>query len=249
MMNQAMSYGVEFQLAEVIGLELGRDPKVVKTIQGDYLGKVIIIAGGSHPKKLDVPGEEEFVGKGVAYCAVCEGGSFGNKVVAVAGGGDAGITEGLYLTRIASKVIIIEIMPELNATEVLRKRASASSKIEIRCGTKIKAIVGDGQVKGLELLDVKTGQESTLEVDGVFVHIGLEPNTKYLRREMGKRGWNIIPLDMNGYVLVNDKMATKIPGVFAAGDTRHNSACQIATAVGDGATAALSAIQFLLMRD
>jgi len=249
MMKQAMSYGVEFQLTEVVGLELGEDPKVVKTIQGDYSGKAIIIAGGSHPKKLGITGEEDFIGKGVAYCAVCEGGSFANKVVAVAGGGDAGITEGLYLTRIASKVIIIEIMPELSATQVLRKRALANPKIEIRCGTKIKTIVGDSQVKGLELLDVKTGQESTLEVDGVFVHIGLEPNTKYLRREMGERGWSIIPLDTNGYVLVNDKMATEIPGVFAAGDTRHNSACQIATAVGDGATAALSAIQFLMMRD
>jgi len=238
MMKQAMSYGAEFQLAEVMGLELGEDPKVVKTIQGNYSGKAIIIAGGSHPKKLGISGEEEFVGKGVAYCAVCDGGSFANKVVAVAGGGDAGITEGLYLSRIASKVIIIELMPELSVTEVLRKRALANLKIEIRCGTKIKAIVGDGQVKGLELLDVKTGQESTLEVDGVFVRIGLEPNSDYLK--------GVLPLDSDGQILVNDELETRVPGCFAAGDIRHNSKRQVVTAAGDGATAALSTSRFLM---
>lgn len=238
MMKQTMSYGVEFQLTEVTGLELGEDPKVVRTTQGDYSAKAIIIAGGSHPKKLGIPGEEEFVGKGVAYCAVCEGGSFANKVVAVAGGGDAGVTEGLYLTRIASKVIIIEIIPELNATEVLRKRALANPKIEIRCGTKIKAIVGDSQVKGLELQDVKTGQESALEVDGVFVRIGLEPNSDYLK--------GALPLDSGGQILVNDEMETQVPGCFAAGDIRHNSKRQVITATGDGATAALSASRFIM---
>ena len=240
-MKQAMSYGVEFQLTEVTGLELGEDPKLVKTIQGDYSAKAIIIAGGSHPKKLGIPGEEEFIGKGVAYCAVCDGGSFANKVVAVAGGGDAGITEGLYLTRIASKVIIIEIMPELSATEVLRKRALANPKIEIRCGAKIKAIVGDEHVKGLNLQDVKTGQESTLEVDGVFVRIGLEPNSNFLK--------DTLPLDSGGQILVNDEMETQVPGCFAAGDIRHNSKRQVITAAGDGATAALSTIRFLMVRE
>ncbi len=239
MMKQAMSYGVEFQLKEVTGLDVWGDHKVVRTTRGNYSARAIIIASGSHPKKLHVLGEEEFAGRGVAYCAVCDAGSFNNKVVAVAGGGDAGITEALYLSRIASKVIIIELMPELPATEVLRKRALANPKIEIRCGTKIKAIVGDDQVKGLELLDVEAGQESTLEVDGVFVHIGLEPNSDYLK--------GVLPLDSDGQILVNDEMETQVLGCFAAGDIRHNSKRQVITATGDGATAALSASRFLIM--
>lgn len=240
MMKQAMSYGVKFQLAEALGLELLENHNLVKTTQGDYLGKAIIIATGSHPKRLGVPGEEEFVGRGVAYCAVCDGGYFVNQVVAVIGGGDSGITEGLYLSRIASKVIIIELMPELTATEVLRKRALDNPTIEIRCGTKVKSIVGDEQVKGLELLDTKTGQEGTLEVDGVFVNVGLEPNSDYLK--------GILPMDRGGQVLVNDKMETQVPGCFAAGDVRHNSPRQVITAAGDGATAALSANRFLSQR-
>ena len=241
MMKQVMDYGADFQLTEVIGLELEEDSKVVKTIDGNYFGKAIIIAGGSHPKKLGVPGEEEFTGKGVAYCAVCEGKPFANKVVAVAGGGDSGITEGLYLTRIASKVIIVEIMHQLNATEVLKKRALENPKLEIRCGTKIKSIVGDDSVKALELLDVKMGQESTLEVDGIFVHVGLEPNSDYLR--------GVLPLHENGQILVTDKLETQVPGCFAAGDIRHNSQRQVITAAGDGAIAALSASRFLMERD
>ncbi len=241
MIKQAMDYGVEFQLANVIGTELGRDHLVVKTIESGYLGKAIIVAGGSRPKKLEVPGEKEFAGKGVAYCAVCDGDYFANKVVAVAGGGDAGITEGLYLTRIASKVIIVELMPDLNATEVLCKRALDNPKIEICCGTKIESIVGDDQVKGLELVDVKRGQKSTLEVDGVFVHIGLEPNSDYLK--------GVLPLDNDGQLLVNYQMETQVPGCFAAGDIRQHSKRQVITAAGDGATAALSARRFLMTRD
>ena len=241
MMKQVMDYGVDFQLTEVIGLELGEDRNVVKTIQGNYLGKAIIIAGGAHLKTLGVPGEEEFTGKGVSYCATCDAAFFKGQPVAVAGGGDIAITEALYLTRIASKIIIIEMMPELNATEILRKRALDNPKIEIRCGTKIKAIVGDSHVEGLELLDVKTGQKSTLEVDGVFVYVGLEPNTDYLK--------GVLPLDSDGQILVNDKMETPVPGCFAAGDIRHNSERQVITAAGDGATAALSASRFLMARD
>jgi len=239
-MKQAMNYGLEFQLTEVTGLEIEEDHKVVKTAHGDYFGKTVIITSGSHPKKLGVPDEEKFIGRGVAYCAVCDGGSFANKVVAVAGGGDAGITGGLYLTRIANRVIIVELMPECSATDILLKRAQANSKIEIKCGTKIKSIVAENHVTALELIDVKTGQESTLEVDGVFVYVGLEPNSDYLK--------DILPLDSAGQILVNDKMETQVPGCFAAGDVRHNSDRQIVTAAGDGAVAALSASRFLMTK-
>ncbi|MFC1916141.1 NAD(P)/FAD-dependent oxidoreductase [Chloroflexota bacterium] len=237
MMVQVMNYEGEIQLAEVSEIKLGQDYKEVKTAQGDYLSRTVIIAGGAHPKKLGIAGEEEFSDKGVFYCATCDGPHFAGKVVAVAGGGDSGITEGLHLTQYVSKVIVIEIMPELNATKILQERASANPKIEIRCGTKIEAILGDTEVKELSLADVKTGESYKLEVDGILVHIGLDPNTDYLK--------GTVPLDSKGQILVNAKMETEIPGIFAAGDIRSNSPMQVSTAVGDGATAALSAQRYL----
>lgn len=233
MVNQAMNYGTEIQLGEVERIQTNGNRKVVKASFGEFACKAIIIAGGAYNRKLGVPGEEEFVDRGVFYCATCDGPRFANKVVAVAGGGDSGITEGLFLARLVSKVIIIEMLPQCTATKILQDRAFSNPKIEIRCDCKIEAIIGDEQVKALDLLHVQTGERSTLEVDGILVHIGLEPNTDYLS--------GAVPLDSNGCVLVNEKMETKIPGVFAAGDIRHNSQQQVITAAGDGAVAALSA--------
>ncbi|MCK4788039.1 MAG: FAD-dependent oxidoreductase [Desulfobacteraceae bacterium] len=240
MVNQAVNYGTEIQLGEVEQVQIDGNRKVVKTSFGEFAGKAIIIAGGTHNKKLGVPGEEEFVDKGVFYCATCDGPRFADKVVAIVGGGDSGITEGLFLARLVSKVIIIEMLPQCTATKILQDRAFSNPKIEIKCGSKIEAITGDEWVKALDLLDIQTGKKSTLEVDGVLVHVGVEPNTDYLS--------GIVPLDSKGHILVNEKMETEIPGVFAAGDIRHNSPMQIATAVGDGATAALSASRFLMAR-
>jgi thioredoxin reductase (NADPH) len=237
MLNQAMNYGAEFQLGEVEQIKIDGNRKVVQTSSGEYSGKAIIIAGGAHNKKLAVPGEQEFADKGVFYCATCDGPHFADKVVAVAGGGDSGITEGIFLTRLVSKVIIIEMLPQCTATKILQDRAFSNPKIEVKCGSKIEAIIGDERVKALDLLNIQTGERSTLEVDGILVHIGIEPNTDYLS--------GTVPLDSKGYVLVNEKMETEIPGVFAAGDIRLNSAWQIATAVGDGATAALSLVKYL----
>ena len=241
MVNQAVNYGTEVQLGEVEQVQIDGNRKVVKTSFGEFAGKAIIIAGGAHNKKLGVPGEEEFVDKGVFYCATCDGPRFANKVVAIVGGGDSGITEGLFLARLVSKVIIIEMLPQCTATKILWDGAISNPMIEVRCGCKIEAITGDEWVEALDLLDIQTGKKSTLEVDGVLVHVGVEPNTDYLS--------GIVPLDSKGHILVNEKMETEIPGVFAAGDIRHNSPMQIATAVGDGATAALSASRFLMARN
>ncbi len=183
---------------------------------------------------MSVPGGQ---GKGVFYCATCDGTRFADKVVAVVGGGDSGITEGLFLTRFVQKAIVIEELPRLSATRVLQERAFSSQKMEIRCGVRIEAIVHDKQDKVLELLDVQTRERSALQVDGILVHIGLEPNTNYLS--------GVMPLDEKGHILVNKKMETKIPGIFAAGDIRHNSPMQIVKAAGDGAPAALSLEKYL----
>jgi len=245
MMKQAMKYDLQFKLAEVEGIELQKDYKVVKAKiiragEATYLAKTVIIAGGAHPMKLGVPGESEFAGKGVSYCGVCDAPQFAERVVAVAGGGDAGLTEALYLTRLASEITVIELMPELTASQVLQERALANPKVKICCGTKIEAITGDDQVKELELLNVLTSERTTLRVGGILIRIGLEPNTSYLR--------GLLSLDSKGFVLVNEEMETSTPGVFAAGDIRHGSARQIATAVGDGVTAALSAGRLIKLK-
>jgi len=237
MATQAMNYGAQIQFGAVQGIEIGEDHKVVKTAQGDYRGRALIIAGGAHPKRLGVPGEQEFADKGVFYCATCDGPGFTGKVVAVAGGGDSGLTEGLLLAQLVSKVIIIELMPQLNATKTLQDRVASDPKIETRCGVRIEAIRGSDHVEALELTDVETGQKSSVDVDGVLVWVGLEANTDYLKSSL--------PLDDRGQILVDDRMETEIAGVFAAGDIRHNSPMQITTAVGDGATAALSVGKYL----
>jgi len=232
MVNQVMNFGTEIQFCAVTKIETEGKDKRVGTSEGDYLSKAIIIAGGAHPKKLAVPGEQRFVDKGVFYCATCDGPRFTNKVVAVAGGGDSGITEALFLARLVSRVIVIELMPKLTATKILQERVFSNSKIETKCGVKIEAIQGDDKVKALDLVDTNTGQRSLLEVDGILVHVGLEPNTDYLKGS--------IPLNEKGQISVNERMETEIMGIFAAGDIRHQSPMQISTAVGDGAMAALS---------
>ena len=245
MMKQAMKYGLQFKLAEVEGLELQQDYKVVKAKviragEAAYLAKAVIIAGGAYPRKLGAPGENEFAGKGVSYCGVCDAPQFKERVVAVAGGGDAGLTEALYLTRIASEITVIELMPQLTASKILQERVLANPKMKICCGTKIEAIIGDDQVKELKLLNVLTSERTTLQVGGLLVRIGLVPNTSYLQ--------GLLSLDSEGYVLVNEQLETSIPGIFAAGDIRHGSARQIATAVGDGVTAALSADRLIKLK-
>jgi thioredoxin reductase (NADPH) len=248
MMKQAMKYDLQFKLSKVDGIEVTGDYKQIKATlikAGDaeeetYLTKTVIIAGGAHPRKLGVPGENEFAGKGVYYCGVCDAPQFADQVAAVVGGGDTGLTEGLYLTRIASEIHIIELMPQLNASRILQERAFDNPKIKVHCGTKIEAITGDDRVNELDLVNVSTSQKTDLSVGAVLIRIGLTPNTGYLK--------GLLSLDSEGYVLVNDELETSVPGIYAAGDIRYGSARQIATAVGDGVTAALSAERLLNLK-
>lgn len=237
MVTQATKYGLQLEQAEVVGIELFTSCRWVKCADGaGYTTAVVIIAGGAHPQKLGVPGEEKLQGKGIFHCALCDGGKFAEQVVAVCGGGDSGITEALYMTKLASKVIVVELMPALTASAVLQERALANPKLEIHTGVKVEAIVGENQVEGLELVNAG-GQRETLKVDGVLVHVGLEPNTDYLK--------GIVPLDSQGRIIVNERMETEIPYILAAGDIRGGSLNQIITAAGDGATAAISAEKLL----
>jgi thioredoxin reductase (NADPH) len=235
--EQATSYELETLLAEVVKAVPSPRHNLVSTSEGDFVAESIIIASGSQFRKLGVPGEDKFVGKGISYCATCDGPLFKGKTVAVIGGGDAAITEALYLSKFASSVKVIHRRSQLRASKILQERAMADPKIEFILDTVVTQIEGDGIVKQLMLKSTKNAKISISEVAGVFVAIGLEPNSAQWR--------GLLPLDERGYIITNELMETKIPGIFAAGDVRHNSARQAITAAGDGATAAMSAARFL----
>jgi thioredoxin reductase (NADPH) len=235
--EQATSYGLKTVLAEVTKVVPGQKHNLVSTSEGDFVAESIIIASGSQFRKIGVPGEDKFVGKGVSYCATCDGPLFKGKTVAVIGGGDAAITEALYLSKFASSVKVIHRRSQLRASKILQERAVSESKIEFIWDAVVTQIEGDGVVKQLMLKSTKNAKISILEVAGVFVAIGSEPSSAQWR--------GLLPLDEGGYIITNEIMETKIPGVFAAGDVRHNSARQAITAAGDGATAAMSAARFL----
>ncbi len=237
MHQQATKYRLKTLLAEVTGIELQGKQKVIKTTGGDFIAKAVIIAGGSERQKLGVLGEEEFAGKGVSYCAICDAAFFREQPVAVVGGGDAAITEALHLTRFASRVTVIHRRDQLRAGRILQEKAFSQSKIEFQWDSVVERIEGEDLVKRIWLRQVKTGEESALEVTGVFVSIGLKPNTDYLK--------DILPLDTTGHIITDEKMETEVPGIFAAGDIRYNSARQAITAAGDGATAAIYAEKFI----
>jgi len=237
MHQQATKYGLETLIAEVTGIELQGEQKMIRTTEGDFIARAVIIAGGSERQKLGVPGEKEFTGKGVSYCATCDAAFFREQLVAVVGGGDAAITEALHLTKFASRVIVIHRRDQLRASRILQEKAFSQSKIEFRWDSVVERIEGGDSVKRIWLRQVKTGEESALEVAGVFISIGLKPNTDYLK--------GILPLDTTGHIITDEKMETEISGIFAAGDIRYNSARQAITAAGDGATAAIYAERFI----
>lgn len=232
MLKQATNAGAEIELGEVTGIKDKARFKIVRTVDQTRTCKGVIIASGAHPRKLGVPGEAEFSHKGVFYCATCDGARFAGKAVAIAGAGDSGITDGLYLERLGCQVTIVELMPQPKASKALLDRACSNPNIEIELGTKIEAILGDEGVTAVDVRDVATGTGSRLAVEGVLVRIGPLPNTQFVQ--------DTLPLTPIGQIPVDENMETNIPGVFAAGDVRQNSPMQVSTAVGDGVTAAMA---------
>ena len=237
MHQQATKYGLKTITSEATGIELQGEQKIVKSTEGDFIAKAVIIAGGSERYKLGIPGEEKFTGKGVSYCATCDAAFFRDQPVAVVGGGNAAITEALHLTKFTSRVTVIHRRNQLRASRILQEKAFSEPKIEFLWDTVIEEIEGKNVVKRIRLRQVVTGEKSALDVAGIFISVGLKPNTDYLK--------GILPLDASGHIITNDKMETEIPGIFAAGDIRYNSARQLVTAAGDGATAAIYAEKFL----
>ena len=237
MEEQAKKFGLQTAMAEVERVEIRGEEKAVITSDGEHIARSLIIASGSEYRHLGVPGEEEFRGRGISYCATCDGAFFGDQVVSVVGGGNVAINDALFLTRLAAKVIVIHRRDELRATKILQERAFAEPKIEFLWDSVVESIEGDNQVRGLRVRNVKTKQETRLEASGVFVAVGLHPNTGFLR--------GVLDLDPEGFVAVSNQVETSVPGVFAAGDVRAGSPRQVASAVGDGATAAIAAEKYL----
>lgn len=238
MTNQATRFGVKMEQSEVVGIESFSNTRLVNCADGKgYTCAAVVLAGGARSKKLGVPGEDIFQNKGVIHCALCDGGKFVDRVIAVCGGGDAGVTEALYLAKLASKVVLIEAMPELTASAILKERVYAEPKIEVRCNEKVLRIIGGEKVEAIEVARTVMGKEDVLNVDGVLVHIGILPNTEYLE--------GTIPLDQQGRIMVNNRLETEISSIVAAGDIRNGSPQQVAAAVGDGVIAAISTQRFL----
>jgi thioredoxin reductase (NADPH) len=237
MHEQARKHGLKTIPDEVTGLEIQGMLKIVKTTDGNFSSRAVILAGGAIRRKLGVTGEGRLTGRGVSYCAVCDGAFFQDQNVVVIGGGDTAITEALHLTKFASKITIIHRRNQLRAGHILQEKIQSEPKIDFIWNTTISAIEGADMVERIKLHNIKTGQDSNMEVSGVFVSVGINPDTDYMK--------GILPLDESGYIITNEKMETPIPGVLAAGDIRHNSARQAITAAGDGATAAIYAQKYL----
>jgi thioredoxin reductase (NADPH) len=237
MHQQAARFGLETLSAEAIGLKIQGKSMTVATSEGEFSARAVIIAGGSERQKLGVPGETEFIGRGVSYCATCDGAFFRDKVVAVVGGGNAAVTEALELTKFATKVFVVHRRHELRATKVVQEKAFAEKKLEFVWDSTVVEIRGDKSVNKIRIHNVNDGQESELDVDGVFVNVGSHPATDYLK--------GVLALDAVGAIVVNDKMETGVPGIYAAGDIRSGSIRQAIGAAGDGAVAALNAAKYL----
>jgi len=237
MANQAQRWGLQTAIAEVQRLELNGAGRSVLTTEGRFDAKTVIVAGGTEHRKLGVPGEDQYLGKGVSYCAMCDGAFFRDQPVAVVGGGNVALYDALFLARFASKVIVIHRRDQLRATKILQERAFEQAKIEFLWDTVVDSVEGDGKVGGLALRDVRTGSRSDLAVAGVFVAVGLRPNTGFCE--------GLLDLTPEGFVKVNANMETGVPGIYAAGDIRSGSPRQVVCAVGDGAIAAISAENYL----
>lgn len=237
MQKQAEKFGAEIAMEEVKAIGIEGLCKVVETDASIYRVKSLIFATGAHPRKLAVPGEEKYTGRGVSYCATCDGALYRDKIVAVVGGGDSAVEEALFLTKFARKVYIIHRRDQLRAVQIVQERALKNEKIEVIWNTVVQAIEGGDLVEKLILVNRKTNQISELKIDGVFIYVGIIPNSQLLESRT--------KLDEQGFVLTDISMHTEIPGVFSAGDVNHKVLRQAITASSDGATAAFSAEKWI----
>jgi len=235
--KQAEKFGAELIVKNVEKIEQLQDGWRIKAEDKTYTTLSIIIATGAHPRKLDVPGEHKFTGKGVSYCATCDGALYRDKHVVVIGGGDTAIDEALFLTRFAKKVTLVHRRDRLRATKILQERVLANKKIEFAWESNVIEILGKDKVGGVKIKNIKTKKDTDLSCDGVFVFVGYEPNTVLAK--------GLLKLDKKSYILADEDMNTSKKGIFACGDCRKKLLRQVVTACGDGATAAFNAQHYV----
>jgi thioredoxin reductase (NADPH) len=238
MEEQAAKFGlVTMPYNEVTSVDLKSKIKSVKVDQQEYRSKAVIIASGTEPKKLNIPGEDKFKGRGVSYCATCDGAFFQGKDIAVIGAGSSGIQEGLFLTRFVNNITVVEFMPQMNAEKILQERAQKEPKFKFFLNHMVTSINGENKVESITIKSRQTGEEKTIPVAGVFVYVGWDPMTHFLK---GK-----VELDKWGYVIAGEDMKTSVDGVFVAGDVREKILRQITTATADGTVAAYMAEKYI----
>ena len=236
--EHADMFGVQkFPMQEIEFIDLVSSPKIIRTKEAEFRAKSVIIATGAKPMKLGVKGEEEFVGRGVSYCAVCDGAFYKDKVVAIVGGGNSAVEEAIYLTKFASKVYIIHRRDELRADKIIQDRAAKNEKIEFVLNSVVCEIQGQDLVNNLILKNTKTDEMFNLAVDGVFPYIGITPNVENISGQ--------ITQDKAGFIITDETMKTSIDGVFAIGDVRKTPLRQVITAASDGAIAGVYAVKYI----
>ena len=232
MQKQAEHFGARVVIDEVTEVDFRKgSPFTLLTHSETYEAEAVVVAVGASPKRLGIPGEEQLIGRGVSFCATCDGFFFRDKKVVVVGGGDSALEEGLFLTRFVDQVRIIHRRDELRAGEALKSRAMANEKVSFIWDTVVEEIVGNGKVEAVQIRNVKTDEQSRLETDGVFIFIGHYPNSDLFKDQL--------EMDERGYLLTNEKMMTNVPGVFAAGEIQDPIYRQISTSVGQGAAAGM----------
>ena len=237
MVRQAEKFGARIGMDEVLGLEKAEGGYLVRGYERNYRARAVIVATGANPRRLGVPGEDKFYGRGVSTCATCDGFFYRDKEVVVVGGGDAAVEEGIFLTKFARKVTLVHRRDELRANKVAQKRAFQNPKMHFLFCHGVTEILGEDEVTGVRLKNLKTGEEYVYPTDGVFVFIGHEPNTAFLK--------GVVELRPDGYIAVRDEVFTSEPGIFAAGDVADPIYRQLTTSVGAGTRAAMMAERYL----
>jgi thioredoxin reductase (NADPH) len=241
MEEQAKKFGMETVTEEVVKVSSEGDMKAVQTYESTYRCEALIICTGTEYRKLGVPGEKVFAGKGVSYCATCDGAFFKDSQIVVVGGGDSALTEALFLTKFAKELTIIHRRDALRGTKIYQERIFANPKIKMLWNSVVQEIKGDSIVRSIVVKNVKTGEVNEFDTEGVFLFVGLSPRTQFLK--------GLVNLDEAGYIITDENCETSVKGIFAAGDCRKKLLRQVATAVGDGATAAFAAEKYLEDRE
>ena len=237
MQSGAERFGAKPELADVLSVQLSGDVKEIITSEGTFYGRTVVFATGANPRSLGLPGEKELTGRGVSYCAHCDGMFYRGKTVVVVGGGNSAVADAMVLSRIAKKVILVHRRDSLRATKIYHEPLRRAENVEFRWNSAVTQLLHSGTVTGVVVQDVQTGEEATIPCDGVFVSIGRQPASELVVDQLA--------LDESGYILAGESTKTSIPGVFAVGDVRTKALRQIVTAVADGASAAHHAEEYL----